>query len=150
MIVYSALNIIIMTVFSYYSKAVPELFLVSVILLAYKKNINKNYLKIYALLGGYFSDVFYFSEYPVHTLLYFIIFMIVFYKLKDFIFFNFSNLLKIFTIVFLLEKFSLMTFDYLLNTKSGFEGFKLLSEFFFSSLFLFFYYKIFIKFKFNR
>jgi len=147
MIVFLVINIVFMILLSYYSDSVPELFLISLILLAYKTKINKNHLKLYALLSGYFCDVFYFSEYPVHTLTYFVVFLIVYYKIKNFIILNYVNFLEILFLALLLERLIFLFLNLTLNLNikiiSGFYSFlfEVISVVFFS----YFYYRIFLR-----
>jgi len=144
MIIYFIFNTIVMIILSYYSKSVPELFLISIILLAYKKDINKNYLKVYVLFAGYFNDVFYYTNYPIYTLTYFIIYLIVFHKVKDFIIFDFFNLLRITFIFIFMEKllfifFNLSTsLNIIIHRDIASSVFEILSTIFF----LFIYYKL--------
>lgn len=133
-----------MIILSYYSKSVPELFLLSIILLAYKKNINKNYFRIYVLISGFFTDVFYYANYPVYTFTYFIIYLIVFYKIKEYIVFDFINLIRITFIFIFMEKMIFILFNLsidsniIIHRDIGSSVFELISTIFF----LYAYYRI--------
>lgn len=133
-----------MIVLSYYSKSVPELFLLSIILLSYKKNINKNYFRVYVLIAGYFTDVFYYANYPVYTFSYFLIYLILFYKIKEYIVFDFINLLRITFIFIFMEKLIFILFNLsigsniVINRDIGSFIFEIISTIFF----LYIYYRI--------
>jgi len=133
-----------MIVLSYYSQSVPELFLISIMLLVYKKNINKRYLTIYVLLGGYFTDVFYFANYPIYTLSYYIIYLISFKYIRDFIVYDFLNLFRILFVFIFVEKIIFMIFTLVVGLKIViYKGFiSSLFEMLSALIFLFIYFKI--------
>ena len=143
MIVYFFLNIIIMIVLSYFSKSVPELFLISIVFLAYKKDVNSKYLMFFVLLGGYFSDVFYFANYPIYTLSYYIIYLIVFNYIREFVVFNFFNIsIIVFGFIFV-EKMVFILFSLSIGLKIIIDRgiFSIIFEILSTLLFLFIYYK---------
>jgi rod shape-determining protein MreD len=133
-----------MIILSYFSKSVPELFLITTILLSYKKGINQSNLRFYVLFSGYVSDVFYFTNYPIYTFSYFVMYLIVFNKLKDFIVFDFFNLFRITFIFLFMEKlfFSFLNLSLGLNMTLYRDITSFLFEIFSTILFLYIYYKI--------
>jgi len=133
-----------MIILSYYSPSVPELFLISIMILIYKKNINRKYLTIYVLLGGYFTDVFYFANYPIYTLSYYLIYLISIKYIRDFIIYDFFNLFRIMFVFIFVEKIIFMLFTLAVGLKvviyKGFLSsmFEMLS----ALVFLFIYFKL--------
>jgi len=144
MIIFFILNVILMIILSYYSPSVPELFLISIMILIYKKNINRKYLTIYVLLGGYFTDVFYFANYPIYTLSYYLIYLISIKYIRDFIIYDFFNLFRIMFVFIFVEKIIFMLFTLAVGLKvviyKGFLSsmFEMLS----ALVFLFIYFKL--------
>ncbi len=103
MIIISILSVIIMIMFSYFSNAIPELLLITLIILSYKKHISSNKIRLYSLLTGYISDVLFYSDYPIHTLTYFIIALIINSNLRKFTILNKINFFRV-TLMFIFSQ----------------------------------------------
>ncbi len=89
----------LLIILSYFLEIIPQLFLINIIFLGFvnSKSIS---IRLFVLLIGFLADLFFFSNYYIYTLYYFLIYLIVNHILRTYFILEYHNL-SIFLIIFI-------------------------------------------------
>lgn len=92
-------SFLLLIVLSYFFEVIPQLFLINIIFIGFinSKSIT---IRLFVLLIGFLSDLFFFSNYYIYTLYYFLVYLIIQHVLKTYFILEYHNL-TIFLIIFI-------------------------------------------------
>ncbi len=99
MIIIFLTSFLLLIVLSYFFEIIPQLFLINVIFIGFinSKSIT---IRLFVLLIGFLSDLFFFSNYYIYTLYYFLVYLIIHHALKTYFILEYHNL-TVFLIIFI-------------------------------------------------